>query len=88
MIGKEKAGAERRYQSLLELAPDGIVTLDLKGKLLSANAAFLKLTGFSTDELVGKHFTRLPTLLKRDIPRYLKYLFDIIRTEVPRCTHR
>jgi PAS domain S-box-containing protein len=84
MIGKEKAGAERRYQSLLELAPDGIVTLDLKGKLLSANAAFLKLTGFSTDELVGKHFTRLPTLLKRDIPRYLKYLFDIIRTEVPR----
>lgn len=53
--------SEEKHRSLFELAPDGVLLIDLKGKVTAVNEAFLKATGFSKEEIVGKHFTRLPT---------------------------
>jgi PAS domain S-box-containing protein len=46
--------SDERYRLLFELSPDGIATFDIKGVVTSVNPAFLKLTGFSKEEIVGK----------------------------------
>ena len=48
--------SETRYQQLVKLLPDGIVTHQ-DGKILFANRAFIELIGApSTEELIGKNF--------------------------------
>lgn len=76
--------SEEQYRNIVELTPDGIATIDTKGVVTSCNTAFLNLMGFVRDEIVGKHFTKLPTLRIRDIPKYLKILGSILRDEVPK----
>ena len=67
-----------RYQSMFGLSPDGMITLDIKGVVTSCNSAFLKLSGFSEEEIVGKHFTKLPTLRKQDIPKYIGLVTSLL----------
>jgi len=75
--------SEEKYRSIVELAPDGIAIMNMKGVVTSVNPAFLKLTGYSKDEIVGKHFTKLRTLRARDIPKYTKLLSSILRGKIP-----
>ncbi len=75
---KELQQSEENYRNIVESSPDGIITIDIKGFITSFNAAFAKLTGYSKEELIGKHFSKLPTLRKRDIPKYLKLFASMI----------
>jgi len=75
--------SEEKYRSLVELAPDGIATTDMKGVVTSVNTAFSRWTGFSRDELVGKHFTKLGTLRPMDIPKYIKLYSSLLRGKIP-----
>ncbi|MHC4915179.1 MAG: PAS domain S-box protein [Planctomycetota bacterium] len=70
--------SEERFRRLVEYSPDAIVELDLKGFILSANPATEVICGYSADELVGRHFTKLGVLRLRDLPRYLKVFAQII----------
>jgi PAS domain S-box-containing protein len=54
--------SEERYRNLFELAPDAIVTVDLKGVITSCNSTTTALTGYSKDEMVGKHFLKIGIL--------------------------
>jgi PAS domain S-box-containing protein len=58
--------SEEKYRNLFDLAPDGITTITRTGTITSVNAAFSRLTGFSKEELMGKHFTKIGTLRRRD----------------------
>jgi len=71
--------SEQKYRSLVEMAPDGVATVDMKGVITSVNTAFARLTGYSKDEIVGKHFTKLQTIRARDIPKYLKLMGPALR---------
>lgn len=53
-----------RQALILDSAGEGILSLDLAGRVTLANAAALRLTGFSADELVGRghHDLVQPTL--------------------------
>jgi len=75
--------SEEKYRNMVELAPDGIATMNMKGVVTSVNSAFLRLTGFSKDEIVGKHFTKIGTLRARDLPRYIKLFGSIVRGKIP-----
>ncbi len=77
--GEEIKESEKKYRNLVELSPDGITTLNRWGTITSVNRAFEKLTGYSDEEIVGKHFTKIGTLQARDIPRYLKMFSDVLR---------
>ncbi len=46
--------AEQRFRELLEVAPDGILEIDSKGRIVLVNAALEKLSGFNRDELLGQ----------------------------------
>lgn len=74
---------EEKYRSIIELAPDGIISVSLKGTVTACNSAFEKLTGYSKEEIVGKHFTSLPTINKKDMPSYIKLFTSIIRGKIP-----
>lgn len=74
---KELKRSEEKYRNIVESSPDGILTVNTKGFVTSFNEAFSKLTGYSKEEFTGKHLTKLPTLDKRDIPKYLK-IFALI----------
>lgn len=75
---------EKKHKSIFELTLDGIVTVDLKGVVISCNKTFLRLTGYLSDEIINKHFTELPSLLKKDIPKYTRILKSLIKGKVPK----
>jgi PAS domain S-box-containing protein len=70
--------SEEKYRNLFDLAPDGIATINGWGKITSINSAFSRLTGFSKEEVMGKNFTKIGTLRRRDIPRYLKVFAGVL----------
>ena len=51
--------SERRYESLFRHNLDGVYSLDLEGKFLTANAAAEKITGFQAEELHQKSLVDL-----------------------------
>jgi PAS domain S-box-containing protein len=76
--------SEEKYRNIFELCPDGIMTATMTGTILSINKAFTELTGFTEEEILGKHFTKLGTLQARDLPKYAKVLASIIRGKTPK----
>lgn len=83
-LEEELRKSEERYRSLIELAPEGIMTLNLKGEVTSINTAYMKLTGYSENEILGKHFTKLGTAVSlKDMPKYFKMFTAMLRGKTP-----
>ena len=70
--------SERMYRKLVDLAPDGIITLDFRGFIRSSNSAFIRLTGFPEEEIIGKHFSELGTIHYGQIPTFAKMFGTIL----------
>jgi PAS domain S-box-containing protein len=64
---------------MIELLPDSIVAVDTKGVILQCNAAAARISGYSKEELVGKHFSKLRAIRVRDMPKYLNAFSSILR---------
>jgi len=75
--------SEEKWRSLFEMAPDGMATTDMKGVITSVNSAFLGLTGYKREDVVGKRFTKLQTIKPKDIPKYLKLMISALRGRLP-----
>jgi PAS domain S-box-containing protein len=75
--------SEEKWRSMVEMAPDGMATIDMKGVFTSVNSAFLRLTGYERQNIVGKHFTKLQTIQPKDIPKYLKMMISALRGRLP-----
>ena len=73
---------EELYRSMVELSPDSIFILDTKGVITSCNMAATRLLGYSKDELVGKHFSKLRKLRLIDVPKYLKLFSSVLAGRV------
>jgi diguanylate cyclase (GGDEF)-like protein/PAS domain S-box-containing protein len=73
---KEIKGAledsKEKYETLINSAPFGVITIDEKGIITSCNNKVLKFLGQTEEEIIGKHFTKHKFLSTEDIPRYLK----------------
>lgn len=81
---QEVKESEERYRSLIELAPEGIITLNTEGVVTSCNTSALEKTGYSPREIIGTHFSMLKFLQKRDIPSYLKLFDSVLRGKAPK----
>jgi len=73
----ERPGAEEKYKALVETAADAIITLDLLGRLTFVNPAGERISGYSEEELVGKHFREL--LPAKHIPACLNVFQKALR---------
>jgi|GEM_PF-616058 len=76
--------SEEKYRDLVELAPDGIVAVNVEGIVTSANRSFLTLVGYdSEEEIVGKPFTELTTMRMEDIPKFQSMFKSLMKGESP-----
>ncbi|WP_211211717.1 MHYT domain-containing protein [Gilvimarinus chinensis] len=55
----EKSASESRLRAILSTVVDGIITLDDKGQILSANEAAVNIFGFTAEKLLGNNLTLL-----------------------------
>ncbi len=76
--------SEKRYRNLFELAPDALLTLDMNGVITSCNASTLVMSGYSRDELIGQHFSKLGFLRMKDFIKYHALFASIERGKVTR----
>ena len=53
---------ENRFKVLAEISPYAIMIGNVFGFVTYVNPTFCKLTGFSEEEIIGKHFSRLQTV--------------------------
>jgi two-component system, NtrC family, sensor kinase len=58
--------SEERYRSLVDNASDSILTFTLDGNITSVNRAYAKLTGWTTDELMGENWQTLVAPVDRE----------------------
>lgn len=56
---KESEKTNAFLEGILENAVDAIVSIDIKGNILSANSATVKLFGYSTEEMLGQNVKML-----------------------------
>jgi len=70
---------EQRFEDLLNLAPVAIMTYTITGHISTCNQATSDMTGYSNEELVGKHLTRLPFFNVETVKMSLKLLANIIK---------
>jgi PAS domain S-box-containing protein len=75
---------DRECKFTIELAPVGMVNMNMKGIVTSVNAALLEGTGYSEHEIVGKHFAKLKLCRAQDIPKFLKLYGLIISKRAPK----
>jgi len=61
--------SEEKHRSLFISASEGIVNIDLNGKLLDINPRFLSILGLKREEVVDKNVIHLARLFKVDIKR-------------------
>jgi PAS domain S-box-containing protein len=64
--------SEERYRELFENAKDAIYVHDLSGRYTSMNHAAEKITGYSRQEIIGKHFSNF--IAPRDLKHVRKNL--------------
>ncbi|MHC4557665.1 MAG: PAS domain S-box protein [Planctomycetota bacterium] len=64
--------SERKYSDLVQQSPDAIISLDKTGNFLSFNPAAERISGFSAQEVLSRHFTKVGILAKVSIPKTLK----------------
>jgi PAS domain S-box-containing protein len=53
--------SEARYRTLVESAPDGIISLNAEGHITDCNKAMADLLGYTREELLGRHISELIT---------------------------
>ncbi len=51
--------SQNRYRTLFTHTADGVVVCDLKGRILEANAAMFRHSGYQREELAGMHYTQI-----------------------------
>jgi len=75
--------SEGKYRRMVEQAPDSIITFDLNGVVTSCNPASVAISGYSKDGVIGKHFSELRSLSKKEIQKFLKLLPSFLDGKVP-----
>lgn len=72
--------SEEKYRTMVELAPDLIITVNKEGIIVSCNFAAESGSGYSKDEIIGKHFLESPLLHGIDAA-YAQKLFNSMMKE-------
>ncbi|WP_254902994.1 GGDEF domain-containing phosphodiesterase [Halomonas sp. CSM-2] len=73
---------EQRYRSLYLYHPDGVLSIDREGRVVTANEACGKITGRANNEVQGTHFSTL--LQPQDIER-IQVIYDATLDGQPNC---
>ncbi|MBR9679012.1 MAG: PAS domain S-box protein, partial [Nanoarchaeota archaeon] len=75
---------EFKFRNIVESAPVGIFTVNKKGIITEVNNKLIEMSGYSRDEMVNIHVTKFPTLRKREMPKYLPLIKEILQGKIPK----
>jgi PAS domain S-box-containing protein len=75
--------SEEMYRNIVELSPDGIVTMTTSGTILSVNQAFIEMSGYAREDFEGKNFLKIPTMIPQNASTY-KSLYNAIASGTKR----
>jgi len=75
--------SEEKYRNIVDMAPNGIAVLDLKGKIETCNDEFLRMVDLPKERVIDRRFTELPGLTKKDTPRLIKIFNSVRKGKVP-----
>ncbi len=78
-IKEELQHSNIKYEKLFSEAPDGIVIMDKLGVITECNKNAVDIIGVAKKDLIGKHFSKVKSLLVKDIPRYFKVYHEVLR---------
>ena len=70
--------SRQKYIDLFELAPDSIITMDTDGVITSCNASVGRISGYSREKLVGRHFSETRMFQSKEIPRIQKFIHALL----------
>ncbi|HXB11985.1 MAG TPA: PAS domain S-box protein, partial [Bacteroidia bacterium] len=76
--------SEKKYRTLIEDAADVVFRCDYAGNFTFINHRALELTGYTEDELIGKHFTFLvvPEMMENVVAFYKKQFKEMTRETI------
>ena len=74
---------EKDHQRLLELLPIGITILDMNGVITDCNPAVYMKNGYSRDDFIGRHFSKVSAVRPEDIPKFVKLFVSLVRGKIP-----
>jgi len=74
--------SEERYRNIVEFSPDGIITMNKRGMITSANKAFVDMTGYEKNEVLDIHFTKLPTFIHQNFSTYYDLFSKVIKNDL------
>ncbi len=83
----QKLESEHKYHHLVDLSPDGIIIIDMKGKIHDVNKAFCLMSGYSQEEFKDNHISQIPTVLKGNLNLYLKMFNTILSSKSDKNLH-
>jgi len=77
----QKLESEQKYHHLVDLSPDGIIIIDMKGVIHNVNKAFCQISGYSSKDFENIHVSKIPTVLRGDLNLYLKMFNSILSSK-------
>ena len=77
-MSPKQSTSDARFTAISNVSPDGIMTVSLLGYITYVNPAFLRLTGFSEEDFVGKHIIHIPTLKGLNVKPFLNIQKNIL----------
>ncbi len=78
LLKKRLRESEEKFKNLFENANDGIVYLDIEGRIMEVNRKALQIFGGEKQEVVGKHFARLGIFSRMEIPMLMRNFINIL----------
>jgi len=75
---KDLRASEEKYRNIVEIAQDGIITVDGLGRITASNQSFLNMVGYTSEEIIGKSFRELPIVDIKDLPKYEKLFASLM----------
>ncbi len=83
--------SEKKYKTLFDASPEGIVLIGMDGTILDCNEATAKIGGMRKDELIGKPFNELSFLEEKNLSRISELFPKVMSGEstetVDLCIH-
>lgn len=72
---------EKKYRTIFELSPEGIIVLDTQGKIIDLNSRLCDWLGYRLGEVVGKNIFELPFLPEMDRIKSKEMFYGRIKGE-------
>jgi len=76
--------SEESYRNLFELSPVGVTVVNMDGVITDCNSAVYTKSGYSRDDFIGKHFSKVVTIQAEDMPKYFKLFASLLAGKLPK----